>query len=86
MVVNVGDQAQAMAKLPAATLPVLEPIPKASAAIRPGEVPGARAAGQGKVLVSALVSAQGQVANNDVLKCQSLQYCRGRQSRVEWLI
>ena len=49
MVVNAGNQAQAMAKLPAATLPMPEPIPKASAAIRPGEVPGAGSAGQGKV-------------------------------------
>ena len=54
MVMNAGDQAQAMAKLPAATLPVPEPIPKASAAIRPGEVVGAGSAGQGKVEVPLL--------------------------------
>ena len=54
MVMNAGDQAQAMATLPAATLPVPEPIPKASAAIRPGEVPGAGSPGQGEVEVPLL--------------------------------
>ena len=68
MVVNAGDQAQAMAKLPAAILPVPEPLPKPSAAIQPllkpsstsaaclaeGEVAGAGSAGQGKVEVTLL--------------------------------